>query len=216
MHDYGLLPFMVTGKFEYKGTIANQNPDIMSKLWIFMQSLDKDPSFIIETGTAQGGFTWILSDICDALNLKTKIISIDPREHAQVSTMVKFCNHRVTYWKKDAWSKEVLDDIESLIKDDFAMFFLDGGDKVKDFEIYKHLLKPRDRILVHDFAIDALAFEKLLFEKNIWQWHDICEGDIDLNYVQRDPCFDSMASAVWGAYVALESIPDRSKNQEKS
>jgi len=204
----GIYPFLPKEYFLYKKTKVSQHPDIFNKLWLFLTTLEFIPGYIIETGTSYGGLTWIISDMCDSLKWNTKIITIDPfkteRNNKEIDYMIENCKHRVEYWEKNAWDEEVIKKIKNLTNDKLTLFFLDGGDKPKDFNIYKNIAKKNDRLLVHDFAKNKEYFTKNIFEKNIWMWNDAVEEDLSLDYIIRDNMFNELESVCWGTYIKNE------------
>ena len=131
---------------------------------------DVRPDNIVEIGTACGGLTHLLSDICPY----SKIITVETKDFYPYD------------FKKNVQSIIHDSNSEELIRRTMAPFiqsngrtivFCDGGNKITDFINYAPLIKRGDYICVHDYCKDRNIFINEYYNK-IWNYCRLVESDI--------------------------------------
>jgi cephalosporin hydroxylase len=76
----------------------------------------------------------------------------------------------INYYQKDAFSEEIFNHTKENMEElDRAFLFCDGGDKIKEFNMYAPLLKTNDRIAVHDWNLEIgyRNIERAIIEHNL-------------------------------------------------
>lgn len=161
---------MVESHCIYNNLITEQTSySITTLLPNFLNSIK--PKNIVEIGTASGGFTSFLSDMCP----NSKIITLETKNFynynfkQNVESII--CNSN---------SQEIIDTILKpfIQSNGTTIVFCDGGNKLKDFTNYTPLIKNLDYICVHDYCIDRETFKNEYYEK-IWNYCRITESDIN-------------------------------------
>jgi hypothetical protein len=158
------------------------------------------PSNIVEIGTASGGLTHVLSDLCPY----SKILTLETKDFHQ-------------YKFKDNVKSIIFDsNSEELIKNTMIPFiqstgttivFCDGGNKIIDFINYAPLIKTGDYICVHDYCKNRKIFEKEFYGK-IWNYCRIVEFDIEgiCNEYGLMEVHQEMEQGMWGVRKKNSSI----------
>ncbi len=137
------------------------------------------PDLIIEIGTGNGNWTKLLRLM--SFEFMTEIHTYDIRNNVNNSSNVNFHN-------EDAF--ESIHEIKQLIDEaGITIVLCDGGDKIKEFNLFSKLLKKNDIIAAHDYLVD----------NQYWNWSEIKLDDIDQNdlesFMQND--FDRAAWLVF-------------------
>jgi hypothetical protein len=74
--------------------------------------------------------------------------------------------------------KDSIEYVGSIIKQPgISLLLCDGGNKIKEFDMYSDSLKSGDFIMAHDWAYDSEAFKKIK-ERGIWNGHETWWDDI--------------------------------------
>ena len=163
----------------------------------------------IEMGTAIGGLTRYLNYMWKELNLKTSIISYEINENPDYIDMreegidVRLENIFNSGWEK-LINTEILDIIQS---DGTSLVLCDGGNKIREFNIFSEYIKPGDVIMAHDYAESVEVFNAKIKEI-YWNWHEISDidiqGAVDSNnlipFMQ-----DTFTKAVWVCKIKAEN-----------
>tara|TARA_R110001592_G_scaffold253923_1_gene517096 strand:- start:1441 stop:2091 length:651 start_codon:yes stop_codon:yes gene_type:complete len=156
---------------------CQQNPLAFEAFYKLLLKLK--PTRIIEMGTAIGGLTRYLNYMCKELNLKTSIISYEINENPDYIDMreegidVRLENIFNSGWEK-LINTEILDIIQS---DGTSLVLCDGGNKIREFNIFSQYIKPGDVIMAHDYAESIEVFNTKIKE-TYWNWHEISDIDI--------------------------------------
>lgn len=128
------------------------------------------PKNIVEIGTASGGLTHVLSDLCPY----SEIITLETKDFHRYNFKenVKSIIH-------DSNSDELINNvmIPFIQKSGTTIVFCDGGNKVIDFSNYAPLIKTGDYICVHDYCQTKEIFEKEYYGK-IWNYCRLVDKDI--------------------------------------
>lgn len=153
----------------YKAAIVPPVGQTMTELIYILDAAKKaDPSIIVEIGSAQGGFIFMLSYILRGMN-KT-FISVDPwdektkygksfRTYQNIvkNLKVKFPSNQYLNIRESSASKNMLNKLKKILngkKIDFL--FIDGDHSYEavsyDFYTYKDLVKKGGIIALHDIA----------------------------------------------------------------
>lgn len=153
----------------YKATNVPPIGQTKAELIFILDVVQKaDPSTIVEIGSAQGGFLFMLSYILKGMN-KT-FISIDPwykgtkygKSFKTYQNTVKklklhFPSNQYLYIREDSASKNALNILKKMLKGKKIDFlFIDGDHSYEavsnDFYIYKNLVKKNGIIALHDIG----------------------------------------------------------------
>ncbi len=125
---------------------------------------------ILEIGTGSGGLSALFA--LYALQQQAQFTTYD----------VKPCRNRVLaalgvdFRRTSCWDAGA--EIAAFIQDGGrTLLFCDGGDKVREFNIFAQYLKPGDVIMAHDYAVTRDEWNEHLRE-NVWDWCEITFPDI--------------------------------------
>lgn len=121
-------------------------------LWIYEEVIyETKPSFIIETGTANGGSALFFASICDLIG-KGKVITIDISE-CDVS------HRRITKVVGDSVSKEVINQVKDIVGNKPAMVILDSDHHknhvLEEMELYSEFVSVGNYLVVEDANING-------------------------------------------------------------
>jgi len=152
----------------YKGIFTQQNKNFypaFEKL-IAQENIIR----VLEIGTATGGFIRAVRDLTNA-----EIITYDVLETKHKATLEEN-NISVNV-------KSVFDDYETV--EDYisgkgqVLVLCDGGNKIKEFDVFSKLLKSGDIIMAHDYSYDENLFQAYI-KNHVWRWCEIQYKDIAL------------------------------------
>jgi|LakMenE18May11ns_1017448.scaffolds.fasta_scaffold9958119_14 hypothetical protein len=153
----------------YKGIFTQQNKNFypaFEKL-IAQENIVR----VLEIGTATGGFIRAVRDLTDA-----EIITYDILETKHKATLEEN-NISVNV-------KSVFDDFD--IVEDYisgkgqVLVLCDGGNKIKEFEVFSRMLKSGDIIMAHDYSRDENLYQAYI-KNHVWRWCEIQYKDIALS-----------------------------------
>jgi predicted O-methyltransferase YrrM len=138
------------------------------------------PSQIVEIGTAAGGFTHLVREELNKLNLEqSKILTIDKRSIAQK----KFEEKNMTPLVGNCFTEDgdnFIDEIKNLVQlNGTSIIFCDGGNKIKEFYAGASILKRGDIILSHDYFKNKEIFQKDFVETQKWFWCSTIKKDLE-------------------------------------
>ncbi len=172
----------------YKGVFSQQNKNFypaFEKLF----SLNKIER-ILEIGTATGGFIRAIRDLTDS-----QIITYDILETKHKSTLEE---NNITVNVKNVF--EDFDFVEDYISQKGQVLVLcDGGNKIKEFEVFSRILKSGDIIMAHDYSYDDVLYQAYI-KNHVWRWCEIQYKDIALPVAENnlEPYMtDEFQEAVW-------------------
>lgn len=159
------------------------------------------PARILEIGTAHGGLTTFLNDVCNHLELNTDIRSYDIHELHWYDTIRSYgIDLRVENIFNPGYEGLRDDTIVDFISGDGVTLVLcDGANKVKEFRLLSQYLKVSDIIMAHDYAVDSNFFKETI-DHRFWNWHEISESDIKDSverYNLHSFMQDRFTNAVW-------------------
>ena len=152
----------------YKGIFTQQNKNFYPAFEkLFAQ---ENIVRVLEIGTATGGFIRAVRDLTNA-----EIITYDVIE----------TKHKVTLEENNISVnvKSVFDDYETV--EDYisgkgqVLVLCDGGNKIKEFDVFSKLLKSGDIIMAHDYSYDENLFQAYI-KNHVWRWCEIQYKDIAL------------------------------------
>jgi hypothetical protein len=159
------------------GIYTCQRPEILEALTTFKNFLKNENieiTDIVEIGTYHGGFTTILSNVFQ--NIQIHSFEVDNFEKEHQLLMQKYPNVKV-YVENIVDSTKPETIIKNTIKN--CLVFCDGGIPCKTYEFLKYskFLKKNDFIFCHDYIKDVETY--INFYKNkIWNWHQVSLCDI--------------------------------------
>jgi predicted O-methyltransferase YrrM len=150
----------------YKGIFTQQNKNFYPAFEkLFAQ---ENIVRVLEIGTATGGFIRAVRDLTDA-----EIITYDVLE-TKHKAVLEENNISVNI-------KSVFDDYETV--EDYisgkgqVLVLCDGGNKIKEFDVFSKMLKSGDIIMAHDYSYDEAMYRAYIRE-NVWNWCEIQYKDI--------------------------------------
>jgi hypothetical protein len=175
----------ITSEKDFKNLVPNGNPQNDNKIYsIFyyndirleqslyviraldllteiLSSENSMPVTIIEIGMREGGFTNVLYD--HQISTHAEIYSFDIFDFNYES---KFKDKNINWFVSDAFKNE--EKIKDLIqRKGTTIVFCDGGDKIKEFNLFAKYLKPKDMILAHDYYKDKDAYNN---QSGVWPY----------------------------------------------
>lgn len=161
----------------YNGWGAQQNPNTFEVFHYFLQEIK--PKRIIEIGTSIGGLTTFIDYTCKLLELNCKLISYDINELSYYRHMrdsgIDIRIENIFSEDYKVVKQEIIDFIN---EDGVTLILCDGGYKIGEFNILSKYIKSGDYIMAHDYSENSEVFNEKVFKK-IWNWHEICDNDID-------------------------------------
>ena len=150
----------------YKGIFTQQNKNFypaFEKL-IAQENIVR----VLEIGTATGGFIRAVRDLTDA-----EIITYDILETKHKATLEE---NNISVNVKSVF--EDYDVVEDYISGKGQVLVLcDGGNKIKEFDVFSKLLKSGDIIMAHDYSRDEDLFQAYI-KNHVWRWCEIQYKDI--------------------------------------
>jgi hypothetical protein len=160
---------MVESHTIYNGLVTEQTSYAVNVLLPNFLNNTK-PKNIVEIGTAVGGLTHLLSDLCP----DSKIITIETKNFYHYNF-----KENVTSIISDSNSTDLINDImiPFIQKNGTTIVFCDGGNKVIDFSNYAPLIKNGDYICVHDYCQTKEIFLNEYYGK-IWNYCRLIDKDI--------------------------------------
>jgi cephalosporin hydroxylase len=159
------------GSFEFLGTHLAQNENILKYINNFLNKTR--PKNIIEIGTYYGGLSIVFQLYSIAYD--SKFVTFDIKKFTEGNKV--FSSLGVDQRIMNVF--ENIDVIEKLVKSEgTSLVFCDGGNKIKEFNLFSDFLKPGDYILAHDYARNFCYFLNFMLDKT-WNWAEIMYKDID-------------------------------------
>ena len=152
----------------YKGIFSQQNKNFYPAFEkLFAQ---ENIVRVLEIGTATGGFIRAVRDLTNA-----EIITYDVIETKHKSTLEE---NNISVNVKSVFDD--FDTIEDYISAEGQVLVLcDGGNKIKEFEVFSRLLKSGDIIMAHDYSYDENLYQAYI-KNHVWRWCEIQYKDIAL------------------------------------
>jgi len=172
----------------YKGIFTQQNKNFypaFEKLFA-----EENIVRVIEIGTATGGFIRAVRDLTNA-----EIITYDVIETKHKATLEE---NNISVNVQSVF--EDYDAVEDYISGKGQTLVLcDGGNKIKEFEVFSRILKSGDIIMAHDYSYDDVLYQAYI-KNHVWRWCEIQYKDIALSVSQNnlEPYMtDEFQEAVW-------------------
>lgn len=154
------IPFLVKGSGFFKSMACMQNPNEIERL--FDMVAQQKPKRLMEIGTAKGGALYLW---CQAADKQAKIVSIDLPDgefgggypSCKIPFYQSFCQEgqELHLLRADSHKLETIRQAEEIFAGEkLDVLFIDGDHTYegvkKDFEGYRHLVKPGGMIAPHD------------------------------------------------------------------
>lgn len=152
----------------YKGIFSQQNKNFYPAFEkLFAQ---ENIVRVLEIGTATGGFIRAVRDLTNA-----EIITYDVIETKHKSTLEE---NNILVNVKSVFDD--FDTVEDYISAEGQVLVLcDGGNKIKEFDVFSRLLKSGDIIMAHDYSYDENLYQAYI-KNHVWRWCEIQYKDIAL------------------------------------
>jgi len=158
----------------------NQNgPIVFDTIFKYFINQNIKIGRIIELGTAHGGLSVLFGVF--ALAYGCKYITYDIFDTPNYKDL--FNRLDVDFRQKDIFANEQ-EIVEEIQKEDVTILFCDGGNKIKEFNIFSNYLKKGDVILAHDYAENDESY-KNYNHNNIWSFYEINYASIK-NAVEKN------------------------------
>lgn len=172
----------------YKGIFTQQNKNFypaFEKLFA-----EENIVRVIEIGTATGGFIRAVRDLTNA-----EIITYDVIETKHKSTLEE---NNISVNVQSVF--EDYDTVEEYIsRKGQTLVLCDGGNKIKEFEVFSRILKSGDIIMAHDYSRDENLYQAYI-KNHVWRWCEIQYKDIALPVAENnlEPVMtEEFQQAVW-------------------
>ena len=183
---------IMQAKISFFGTDMSQTENMPVVLNKFLNSINAEN--IIEIGTYKGGLSVLFA--LYSISKNNFFVTYDIKDCVTNLNLfnVLNINRRIA----DVFKAETTQEIISHIKrKGTTVLFCDGGNKIKEFNLFSSFLKQGDFILAHDYAKDANYFKQQINGK-VWNWCEITDCDIqkccDENFLEKIFLeFDSVA-----------------------
>lgn len=150
------------------------------------------PERIVEIGCGSGLWTMCLAALAGP---RVRIYGYDTRE------MLRPAIPSVIFRVADCW--EVDEEIRGLIrKPGTTLLLCDGGNKVREFNRFAHLLKSGDVIAAHDYSPSRKEFVDVT-RPLVWDHCEITDNKISETIKEcclAPFCHESMQEALWGCW----------------
>lgn len=161
----------------YNQHAAQQNHFAYKIFYDFIETVK--PSRILEIGTAMGGFTMFLHEVCKEYELNTVIRSYDIHGRHSYQDMINLgVDVRVENIFNDNYTEVSQEVIDFINEPGTTIVLCDGGYKIGEFNLLANYIKSGDFILAHDYARDAEYFAENINMK-YWNWHEIQDSHIE-------------------------------------
>ena len=150
----------------YKGIFTQQNKNFYPAFEkLFAQ---ENIVRVLEIGTATGGFIRAVRDLTDA-----EIITYDILETKHKATLEE---NNISVNVKSVF--EDYENVEDYISGKGQVLVLcDGGNKIKEFDVFSKFLKSGDIIMAHDYSRDEDLYQAYI-KNHVWRWCEIQYKDI--------------------------------------
>jgi hypothetical protein len=185
------------GGFVYLDCRAQQNPKAFSVFRDFFAA-NSDFKLVVEIGTSSGGLSLLLKDLCDGIGAKFVTYEINEGLRDELSQRFGFVSRNIDMRVCDIFQPENIRALVSAIQEPGRVLLLcDGGNKVREFNLFAPYLKPQDVIMAHDYAPNGDVFHAEYVDK-IWNWHEIddastAEVTVAANLENFYPAFPQVA-----------------------
>jgi hypothetical protein len=184
--------------FTINGIPTSQHYNIenaLDKLYEYLSKENINIFNIIEIGTLNGGFTTLLANHKLSDNALIHTFDIADKKHKNYAH-----SDKIVCYLEDAFETEVIPKI--LQHKNNCLLFCDGGNKIKEFNIFAGLLKPNDFIFCHDYIKDGETFLNK-FKDKIWNWHESNFSSIE-NAIKQNSLINILPEVfeevVWSSY----------------
>lgn len=186
-------------EYSYKGIHIGQAPDV----YYAFNEMIKEFDTIIEMGTDSGGLTYMLYELKrnDAVIYSYEIDS----KRIQLHYGITYNN--LLLRELDCLSDQGISEISHIITqpNKRTLVLCDGGNKMKEFEVYSKYLKPGDVIMCHDFQESESTFNNYCIVQN---WQGTPESfskhteTVALKYhLYKYKYYDKFLKSFWGSYI---------------
>ena len=183
----------------YDGHTCQQNHHCFEAFFNLLSEVR--PARILEIGTALGGLTIYLKEMCEKLGLSTEIRTYDVDEREWYDDIrSRGIDLRLENIFNNDYTELLDPDVINYIQQDGVTLVLcDGGNKIGEYNLLSDYIKVSDIIMAHDYAYDSEVFQEKVLKK-LWNWHEISESHI-LDCAERNNLLPYMQEifdkAVW-------------------
>lgn len=169
-----------TGHWRFFGTLMQQTPKAVHSINRLLYAYN-DFANIVEIGSSYNGLSVFLALYCN-LSPKTPHTGRNPYRTQFYTFDIEVRNFDGVCFLRQMGAnfvigdtlkdQNVIDTIRQIISSPGrTLLICDGGDKIKEFELYAPFLKQGDFVLVHDYSVDA-AEAAIKKAAGIWAFHE--------------------------------------------
>lgn len=151
---------------------------------------------IVEIGTGTGGLTVLLALYAASVGAELVTYDIASRTQDNPAFARLGIDHRIADVREPFVAAEIA---RMIAAPGVTLFVCDGGDKLRDADVFADHMKPGDLLLVHDYATDEATFERDV-KGRLWSWCEATDAGLraasernDLREVHAD----LLHPAVW-------------------
>ncbi len=169
--------------------------------WAFYELFQRfHPEVIVEIGTAYGGLTLHLHKLKPP---DCHLVSYDVTDMRHAPACAEA---GIDFRCRSVFTRESILEISALLSVEGPCLILcDGGNKIREFNLFAPVLKRGDVIMAHDYAPDNETFQQTMKDKT-WDWLEITLDPIrqtirDCNLVPWAE--DLFLPVAWGSFRRL-------------
>lgn len=183
----------VKSSFEYKGIPTQQVPEVLLVFEDFLKNEKFDN--VIEIGTSYGGLSLFLYEKSKELNFSFTTYDISE------SRVKKFWNDNelpFNYKIEDCFSEKTQSEIISKITNGKNLLLCDGGNKIKEFNLFSKYISVGSYIMAHDYSKDWQYYNENVKNK-IWNWCEIRDENLEESFeiVEKSKYYENFSNVVW-------------------
>jgi cephalosporin hydroxylase len=201
---------MGLGSFIYKNRIVQQHKNVQDSVKKLLTNVK--PARVIEIGTSHGGFTILLRDTLNELDMEHVPLHTfdiqqrvkDASELNDEKNIIFEIRNIFEYTKAGTVYVLACEKVKRYIQEPGpTVIFVDGGNKKAEFACLADYIKSGDVMLAHDYIQDHKTFEESYKDK-IWNWCEVTEADLKASCEKNNLVpymHEEMKSVIWGCKI---------------
>lgn len=148
---------------------------------------------VIEIGTSEGGLALYMHELSKQYKFKFWTYDVERK----MPDLPPF-----DFRHKSAWDGQGYEEIlRALHSNDKVLLLTDGGDKIKEFNLYGPHIKANDFIMTHDYA-PSKDFHTQFMRYGIWEWCENTDNDlhVEKNLLKKSPYAEDFINVAWSCF----------------